>query len=199
MASHVASMAATAYAKAQNAPDLKGSSFADAELAVNNSNFIKTYDVLVGDKGRAHLMPKRGIAVLCCMDARLDPNAMLGLEVGDAHIIRNGGGRAADALRSLIGSQEALQTREIIVIHHEDCGYSHASTWVVQKALKARTEPAAHPFVDQVSLQEFSDPRESVAEDVAFLREHPLVHPDSKDKISGWVYAVKNGELKRVC
>ncbi|GAA6048213.1 hypothetical protein JCM3770_003715, partial [Rhodotorula araucariae] len=108
MASHVASMAATAYAKAQNAPerDLKGGSFADAELAVNNSNFIKTYDVLVGDKGRAHLMPKRGIAVVCCMDARLDPNAMLGLEVGDAHIIRNGGGRAADALRSLIGSQE---------------------------------------------------------------------------------------------
>jgi carbonic anhydrase len=53
------------------------------------------------------------------MDARLDPNAMLGLEVGDAHIIRNGGGRAVDAMRSLLGSQELLQTREVIVIHHE--------------------------------------------------------------------------------
>ncbi|BGP37448.1 hypothetical protein JCM10449v2_001354 [Rhodotorula kratochvilovae] len=161
-------MAATAYAKAQNAPDLKGSSFADAELAVNNSNFIKTYDVLVGDKGRAHLMPKRGIAVVCCMDARLDPNAMLGLEVGDAHIIR-------------------------------DCGYSHASTLVIQKALKVRTPASAHPLVDGVALQEFKDPKESVAEDVAFLREHPLIHPESKDKISGWVYAVSNGELRRVC
>ncbi|GJN88094.1 hypothetical protein Rhopal_001050-T1 [Rhodotorula paludigena] len=197
MTSHLTSLASTAYAKAANQPDLKGPSFADAELAVNNSNFIKTYDVLVGDKGRAHLMPKRGIAVICCMDARLDPNAMLGLEVGDAHIIRNGGGRAADALRSLIGSQEALQTREIIVIHHEDCGFSHASTTVVQKALKARTPLSAHPFVDAVSLQEFSDPRESVQEDVAFLREHPLVHPDSK--ISGWVYRVSNGELLRAC
>ncbi|GAA5828073.1 hypothetical protein JCM3770_004605, partial [Rhodotorula araucariae] len=92
-----------------------------------------------------------------------------------------------------------LQTREIIMIHHEDCGYSHASTTVIQKALKARTPASAHPFVDGVALQEFSDPRESVAEDVAFLREHALIHPDSKDKISGWVYAVSNGELKRVC
>lgn len=86
-----------------------------------------------------------------------------------------------------------------LLLVRRDCGYSHASTLVIQKALKARTEPAAHPFVDQVSLQEFKDPRESVAEDVAFLREHPLVHPDSKDKISGWVYQVSNGEMKRVC
>lgn len=78
-----------------------------------------------------------------------------------------------------------------------DCGFSHASTTVVQKALKARTALSAHPFVDAVSLQEFSDPRESVQEDVAFLREHPLVHPDSK--ISGWVYRVSNGELLRAC
>ncbi|GAA6015761.1 hypothetical protein JCM8202_001109 [Rhodotorula sphaerocarpa] len=197
MASHVASLVSTATAKATDQPVTQGSSFANGELPGNNANFVKTYDALVGDKGRKHLMPRRGIAIICCMDARLDPNAMCGLEVGDAHIIRNGGGRAADAMRSLIGSQEALQTREIVVIHHEDCGYSHASTTVIQKAIKARTPDAAHPLVDAVSLQEFSDPKQSVREDVAFLRTNPLVHPDSM--VSGWYYSVKTGELQRVC
>ncbi|POY76054.1 hypothetical protein BMF94_0777 [Rhodotorula taiwanensis] len=196
MASHLASLVSTATAKATDQPVTKGSSFADVELAENNANYVKTFDALVGDKGRKHLMPKRGIAIICCMDARLDPVNMCGLEVGDAHIIRNGGGRAADAMRSLIGSQEALQTREIVVIHHEDCGYSHASTPVIQKALKSRTPDGAHPLVDAISLQEFSDPKESVREDVAFLRTNPLVHPESM--ISGWYYSVQNGELTRV-
>lgn len=197
MASHLVSMVSTAAAKATEQPVTKGTSFADIELGEGNANYVKTYDVLVGDKGRKHLMPKRGIAILCCMDARLDPVSMCGLEVGDAHIIRNGGGRAADAMRSLIGSQEALQTREIIVIHHEDCGYSHASTPVIQKALKSRTPDGAHPLVDAVALQEFSDPKQSVREDVAFLRTNPLVHPDSM--VSGWYYSVQTGELQRVC
>ncbi|BGP53465.1 hypothetical protein JCM8202v2_001024 [Rhodotorula sphaerocarpa] len=166
MASHVASLVSTATAKATDQPVTQGSSFANGELPGNNANFVKTYDALVGDKGRKHLMPRRGIAIICCMDARLDPNAMCGLEVGDAHIIR-------------------------------DCGYSHASTTVIQKAIKARTPDAAHPLVDAVSLQEFSDPKQSVREDVAFLRTNPLVHPDSM--VSGWYYSVKTGELQRVC
>ncbi|GAA6042666.1 hypothetical protein JCM8097_008277 [Rhodosporidiobolus ruineniae] len=199
MASHLASLASTALAKAATAPDLSGPSFADADAAVNNSQFVKMYPTLVGEKGKLHLMPRRGIAVICCMDARLDPNAMLGLEVGDAHIIRNGGGRAVDALRSLLGSQELLQTREVIVIHHEDCGFSHASTTVLQKALKARTPKSHHPVVDSLSAMEFSDPKQSVQEDVEFLRENPLIHPESKNRISGWYYSVSTGELQRVC
>ncbi|GAA5973387.1 hypothetical protein JCM11641_003106 [Rhodosporidiobolus odoratus] len=197
MASHLASLASTALAKAATQPETNGPSFADAELAVNNSQFVKMYQTLYGEKGKLHLMPRRGIAVICCMDARLDPNAMLGLEVGDAHIIRNGGGRALDALRSLLGSQELLQTREIIVIHHEDCGFSHASTTVLQKALKARVPTHHHPVIDSLSAMEFKDPKESVKEDVEFLRENPLIHPESKDKISGWYYSVMSGELLR--
>ncbi|GAA5868292.1 hypothetical protein JCM8547_002307 [Rhodosporidiobolus lusitaniae] len=199
MASHLVSLASTALAKQAIKPDLNGPSYADAEAATANSLFVKTYETLVGEKGKLHLMPRRGIAVICCMDARLDPNAMLGLEVGDAHIIRNGGGRTVDALRSLIGSQELLQTREVIVIHHEDCGFSHASTPVLHKLLKARVPTAYAPVVDSLNALEFSDPRVSVKEDVEFLRENPLVHPDSKDKISGWYYSVKTGELLRVC
>lgn len=68
---------------------------------------------------------------------------------------------------------------------------------MIQKAIKARTPDGAHPLVDAVSLQEFSDPKQSVREDVAFLRTNPLVHPDSM--VSGWYYSVKTGELQRVC
>ncbi|GAA6006253.1 hypothetical protein JCM10207_000577 [Rhodosporidiobolus poonsookiae] len=198
MASHLASLASTALAKEATQPDdVSGPSYAASEVAMRNSQFVKMYDTLYGEKGKLHLMPRRGIAVICCMDSRLDPNAMLGLEVGDAHIIRNGGGRAVDALRSLLGSQELLQTREVIVIHH-DCGFSHASTTVLQKALRARVPKHHYPMVDSLAAMEFKDPKESVKEDVEFLRENPLVHPDSKDKISGWYYSVKTGVLERM-
>ncbi|PRQ73390.1 hypothetical protein AAT19DRAFT_16143 [Rhodotorula toruloides] len=176
------------------------------------------------------------------MDARLDPNAMTGLEVGDAHIIRfvsnfllihshrrltssaeqerrwTSGGCVEEldwvagrfVCRFRLGNsaksdgqsfRTALQTREIILIHHEDCGYSHASTPVIQATLKHRTPESAHPLIDALALQEFKEDSKhtSVKEDVEYLRNHPLIHPDSKDKISGWWYSVKNGELKRVC
>src|SRR5947209_16192652 len=73
-------------------------------------------------KGNLPMPPARKVAVVTCMDARLDPARFLGLEEGDAHVIRNAGGRAADAIRSLVISQQLLGTREIVVIHHTDCG-----------------------------------------------------------------------------
>ena len=76
-------------------------------------------------KGNLAMPPKRHVAVLTCMDARIDPARALGLEEGDAHVIRNAGGRAADALRSLVISEQLLGTTEIVVIHHTDCGARH--------------------------------------------------------------------------
>src|SRR5579859_1574288 len=73
-------------------------------------------------KGDLPLPPGRKVAVLACMDARLDPARILGLEEGDAHVIRNAGGRAADALRSLVISEQLLGTETIVIIHHTDCG-----------------------------------------------------------------------------
>ena len=82
-----------------------------------NAGYAATFN-----KGHLPMPPGRQVAVLACMDARLDPARALGLEEGDAHVIRNAGGRAADALRSLIISQQLLGTREVVVIHHTDCG-----------------------------------------------------------------------------
>src|SRR3954471_7640996 len=73
-------------------------------------------------KGDLPMPPGRKFAVVTCMDARLDPAKFLGLEEGDAHVIRNAGGRAADAIRSLVISQQLLGTREVVVVHHTDCG-----------------------------------------------------------------------------
>src|SRR5579871_5281640 len=87
------------------------------EILDANRKFAATFD-----RGGAAMPPRRRLAIVTCMDARILPSRMLGLEIGDAHIIRNAGGRAADALRSLVISQRLLGTTEIAVIHHTDCG-----------------------------------------------------------------------------
>src|SRR4030088_455979 len=87
------------------------------EFVQANNTYAATFH-----KGNLPLPPARQVAVLACMDARLDPARILGLEEGDAHVIRNAGGRAADALRSLVISQQLLGTNEVAVIHHTDCG-----------------------------------------------------------------------------
>ncbi|CAF1117695.1 unnamed protein product [Rotaria sordida] len=85
--------------------------------------FLKANEAYVAqfDKGHLALPPTRKVAIVTCMDARIDPAKILGLQEGDSHVIRNAGGRAADALRSLIISQQLLGTREILIIHHTDC------------------------------------------------------------------------------
>src|SRR2546422_2468071 len=87
------------------------------EFTGANERYAATFQ-----KGNLPLPPARKVAVLACMDARLDPARVLGLEEGDAHVIRNAGGRAADALRSLIISEQLLGTNTIVIIHHTDCG-----------------------------------------------------------------------------
>ena len=105
------------------------------------------------------------------MDARLIPSRALGLEEGDAHVIRNAGGLARDALRSLVISQQLLGTREIVVIHHTDCGMLTFTNEQLQA--KVRTELGAD--ASAIDFQPFEDLEQSVADDVAFLRESPLL------------------------
>src|SRR4051794_4264833 len=88
-----------------------------SEFIAANQNYAASFS-----KGDLPMPPARKVAVLTCMDARIDPAKALGLDEGDAHVIRNAGGRASEALRSLAISQELLGTREIVVIHHTDCG-----------------------------------------------------------------------------
>jgi carbonic anhydrase len=141
-------------------------------------------------KGQLPMPPARKVAVLACMDARLDPARALGLEEGDAHVIRNAGGRAADALRSLIISQQLLGTREVVVIHHTDCGMLTFSDADLRARLKQELgQDADFPFLP------FSDLERSVRDDVAILRSSPLLLPVP---VRGFLYDVQTGKLEEV-
>jgi carbonic anhydrase len=142
-------------------------------------------------KGSLPMPPARRVAVLACMDARLDPARILGLEEGDAHVVRNAGGRAADALRSLVISQELLGTREVIVIHHTDCGMlTFTNDQLKQRLQEGRGTEADLDFLP------FSDVDQSVRDDVKAIRESRLLLPDVP--VTGFVYDVKTGRLRQV-
>lgn len=133
--------------------------------------------------------PARKVAVLTCMDARIVPGRALGLEEGDAHVIRNAGGRAADGLRSLIISEQLLGTTHIVVIHHTDCGMLTFSN----QDLRTKLQQELHANADNIDFLPFSNLEQSVRDDVTFLRNSPFI-PQSID-ISGFVYDVNTGKL----
>lgn len=163
------------------------------------------------DKGDLAMPPARRFAVLTCMDARLDPAKFAGLAEGDAHVIRNAGGRASDdAIRSLVISYKLLGTREWFVIHHTDCGMETFTDETMRKLLKHSLETATLTtdgwrdegegpgsteggFIDWLTI---SDQRQAVIEDVERIRKHPLVPRDIP--IYGFVYDVKSGSLMEV-
>lgn len=145
------------------------------------------------DRGDAAIPPARRLAVLTCMDARLHPEKFLGLEIGDAHVIRNAGGRASeDAIRSLIISSRLLGTRELLVIHHTDCGMVTFTNEELRSRL--REETGADP--SGIDFLPFSDLEGSVREDVRRIRESPFVAGDIP--VSGWIYDVRTGRLLEV-
>ncbi len=143
-------------------------------------------------KGDLAMPPARHVAVLVCMDARVDPARALGLEEGDAHVIRNAGGRAADALRSLVISEQLLGTTEVVVIHHTDCGMLTFSN----DDLRNKVKQELHADTSHIDFLPFKDLEQSVRDDVAFLRESPLI--PQHIAISGFIYDVKDGRLHSV-
>jgi carbonic anhydrase len=143
-------------------------------------------------KGALPMPPGRKVAVLVCMDARIDPAKALGLEEGDAHVIRNAGGRASDdAIRSLAISQQLLGTREIIVIHHTDCGMLTFSDDDFRRQLIEET--GVEPAWD---AETFSDLAVDVRESIARIRDSPFI--PEKGSIRGFVYDVHTGRLDEV-
>ena len=143
-------------------------------------------------KGDLPLPPGRKVAVLACMDARLDPARILGLEEGDAHVIRNAGGRAADALRSLIISEQLLGTNTIVILHHTDCGMLTFSNEDIHTKIKHEL----HADADHIAFLPFKDLQQSVRDDITFLRTSPLI-PDTIE-IKGFIYDVKTGKLQSI-
>lgn len=145
------------------------------------------------DKGDLEIPPSRGVVVLTCIDARLDPAKMLGLELGEANVIRNAGGRATDdAIRSATISSWLLGTREYLVIHHTDCGM----TMFTDDVLHEKIREATGADVSGDEYLSFSDVDQSVREDVARLRDVKTL-PDGVT-VSGYVYDVRTGELREV-
>jgi carbonic anhydrase len=166
------------------------------------------YAASFGAKSELALPPARQFAILTCMDARLDPAKYAGLSEGDAHVIRNAGGRASDdAIRSLVISYKLLGTREWFVIHHSECGMEFFTDDVMRGLLGQSLETAelgadgfhdvgAGPgsteaaYVDWLTI---SDRERSVVDDVSRIRAHPLV--PRRIPIYGYVYDVKSGKL----
>ncbi len=177
------------------------------EVLAANARYAGTF----GTKGALPAPPARRFAILTCMDARLDPAGFAGLAEGDAHVIRNAGGRASDdAIRSLVISYKLLGTREWFVIHHTNCGMETFTDEVMRDLLRSSLatsrfdgtawKDSGHgpgstegAFIDWLTI---SDQPQSVLADVTRIRNHPLV--PGTIPIYGFVYDVKTGKLEEV-
>jgi carbonic anhydrase len=144
------------------------------------------------EKGNLPLPPSKKVAVLACMDARLIPTRVLGLNEGEAHVIRNAGGVVSDdAVRSLAISQHLLGTEEIILLHHTDCGMLTFTD--EELATKLEQEAGERPAW---TAQAFSDLEQDVRDSIARIRENPFI--PKTDSVRGFVYDVETGELLEV-
>ena len=158
----------------------------DAFLA-NNAAYAEAFD-----KGDLPVPPARRAAIVACMDARIETGRLLGLEEGDAHVIRNAGGVVTDdVLRSLLISQRLLGTTEIILIHHTDCGMVTFRDDEVKDRIEAET--GLRP---SFALEAFADVEEDVRQSVRRIQACPFI--PVKDRIRGFVYDVKTGRLNEV-
>jgi carbonic anhydrase len=190
-----------------NEPLQKENSQVHQEVLQANEQYASTF----GEKSNLGLPPAKKFAILTCMDARLDPAKYAGLSEGDAHVIRNAGGRASDdAIRSLIISHKLLGTREWFVIHHTDCGMQLFTDDIIRKLLSKSLKTAIIDENNWKNVEEaggsneanfipfltFTDLRQSVVEDVQRIRNHPLVSSDIP--IYGYIYDVKTGKLNEV-
>ncbi len=136
--------------------------------------------------------PVRQLAVVSCMDARLDVHALLGLRLGDAHVIRNAGGVATDdVIRSLVISQRLLGTREVMLIHHSECGLLTVTDAELKDAIEAETG-VRPPF----AFDTFADLERNVRQSIARIRSSPFV--PHRDAVRGFVYDVQTGRLREV-
>jgi carbonic anhydrase len=152
----------------------------------------REYAATFGD-GDKPMPPARHVAILTCMDARIHPEPALGLKIGDAHMIRNAGGRASDdAIRSLIISSRLLGTNEFAVIHHTDCGM----LTFTNEDLRAKLADEAGSDASDIDFLTFSDLRQSVIDDVHRILD--TSHLDDSIPVSGYIYDVHTGALERV-
>ena len=157
------------------------------ELVGNSSSYRDSFD-----SGDLLLPPAKRVAIVACMDARLNPYGLLGLREGDAHVIRNAGGVITDdEIRSLAISQRLLGTEEIMLIHHTDCGMLTFSDDEFRRQVQEDTG-----IKPEWAAEAFGDLEEDVRQSIARIKASPFV--PSKDNVRGFVYEVETGELREV-
>jgi carbonic anhydrase len=157
------------------------------ELLENAKSYAESFD-----KGDLPLPPAKGVAVVACMDARLNPYGILGLQEGDAHVIRNAGGVVTDdEIRSLAISQRLLGTQEIILIHHTDCGMLTFTDDEFKRQVQDDTG-----IKPEWAVEAFPDLDEDVRQSIARIKASPFI--PNKDSVRGFVYEVESGNLREV-
>jgi carbonic anhydrase len=157
------------------------------ELLANNAAYAASFT-----KGELPLPPAKHVAIVACMDARLDPAQVLGFAEGDAHVIRNAGGAVTDdAIRSLAISQRLLGTDEIMLIHHTDCGMLTFSDEELKAQIAEETGVRPH-----FAIETFSDLEADVHQSIARIKASPFI--PKKDDVRGFVYEVETGKLREV-
>jgi carbonic anhydrase len=157
------------------------------ELLANNEAYAASFD-----KGDLPLPPAKKLAVVACMDARLNPYGILGLQEGDAHVIRNAGGVVTDdEIRSLAISQRLLGTEEIILIHHTDCGMLTFTDDDFKAQVQADTG-----IKPEWAVEAFPDLDDDVRQSIARIKASPFI--PNKDSVRGFVYEVESGRLREV-
>jgi carbonic anhydrase len=164
----------------------RGALSATDELLANNARYADSFE-----KAALPARPAKSVAVLACMDARLDPALVLGLSEGDAHVIRNAGGLASeDAIRSLVISQRLLGTEEVVLIHHTDCGMESFDDEAVKAQILAETG-----LLPDFALGAFADAEADVRHTAALIRANPFI---PRKNVRGFVYEVESGRLREV-
>jgi carbonic anhydrase len=157
------------------------------ELLRNNAEFASSFT-----KGDLPMPPGKGLAVVACMDARLNVYALLGLEEGQAHVIRNAGGVVTeDVIRSLAISQRLLGTSEIILVHHTDCGMLTFTDDQVKADIEADTGLRPH-----FALEAFSDLERDIRQSIGRIKHSPFV--PNRDSVRGFIFDVHTGKLQEV-
>ena len=157
------------------------------ELLRNNAEFASSFS-----NGELPMPPSRNLAVVACMDARLNVYALLGLREGEAHVIRNAGGVVSDdVLRSLVISQRLLGTREVILVHHTDCGMLTFTDDQLKADIEADVGLRPH-----FALEAFSDLERDIRQSIARIKASPFV--PHKDAVRGFIFDVRSGALQEV-
>jgi carbonic anhydrase len=161
------------------------------ELLAANERYAATFE-----SGRLPRPPSRKIAVITCLDGRIDAHAILGLHPGEANVIRNAGGRAADAIRSLAVSQHLLGTREVVIMFHTDCGQAAFGTDGFRRRVTEQLGPAAGQAAQSLDFLPITDLEQALRDDVAMVRTHPLLRHDIP--VTGLIYDVETGRVTEV-